>query len=403
MLPVQVSGLKAEKPVYENTARTYPGMDVEDNGYIYDNYCHIMTRFATLATVLMLTAGSLSSQHLAAYLDFRDRFFVFDRGETRELENYKVMSFKVGGNCIGYISYGNDLKVYHNGSARTLEHTPPGDYKVTDHLMGYSMHSVLKVFDDGEVKTLCNRTNGYIVEDSLIAYYDEVQQVLNVYHNGEIRTLEDGLLQWPIRSYASGDNILAYITEFDNKFKIYYHGEVLTVEDNVRETVYKAGRDIVGFMNLASNAFMVFYRGKYFDLEAFAPKSFQMGDGIMAYVNDQGDFNVFENGELVTISTFEPESYMLKDSTLVFVEDGFLKTWCNGRVYKIERYVPPVYKVSERTIAYIDYNKRIKAFTRCEPIHISYETVNSLDMIRNLIIYNIGVNTVKIWYNGKVY
>jgi protein associated with RNAse G/E len=362
-----------------------------------------MIRYLLFIAFLVSTAGNLSAQHLAAYLDYRDRFNIFDRGETREIENYKIMSFKVGGNCVAYISYGNDLKIYHRGSVRTLEHNPPSEYTVTDHLMGYSMHSVLKVFDDGELKILCNRANGYIVEDSLITWYDEVQQILNVYHNGITRTIEDGLLQWPIRSYASGDNILAYITEFDSKFKIYYRGEVLTVDDNVRETVYKAGRDIVGFMNHATNAFMVFYKGKYFDLEAFAPRSFQMGDEMMAYVNSQGDFKLFENGELVTISTFEPESYMLVDSTLVFVEDGFLKTWCNGRVYEIERYVPPVYKVSERTIAYLDNNNRIKAFRRCEPLHISYEMVNSLDMIRNLIIYNIGVNTVKIWYNGKVY
>ena len=175
------------------------------------------------------------------------------------------------------------------------------------------------------------------------------------------------------------------------------------VDDNVRETVYKAGRDIVGFMNLATNAFMVFYKGEYFDLEAFAPRSFQVGDEMMAYVSEIGDFKIFENGELVTISTFEPEFYELKDSTLIFAEDGFLKTWCNGRVYEIERYIPQVYRVSERTVAYIDVNQRIKAFTGCKPVNISYEMVNSLDMIRNLIIYNIGISTTKIYYKGKVY
>lgn len=60
------------------------------------------------------------------------------------------------------------------------------------------------------------RTNGYIMEDSLIAYYHEVQKILNVYRDGRIHTLEYGLMQWPVRSYAIGDNIPAYITEFDN-------------------------------------------------------------------------------------------------------------------------------------------------------------------------------------------
>jgi hypothetical protein len=352
---------------------------------------------------MMILPGYIDAQHLAAYLDYMDRFMVFDGGVTSEIENYKVNSFQVGGICIGYVSYGNDFKAYYRGSVRILEHVPPSEYTVTDYLLGYSIFSVLKVFDDGEVKAICNNTNGYIVEDSLIAYYDGVQKILNIYQDGQVRTIEDGLLQWPIRSYASGDNILAYITEFDNKFKIYYRGRLQVVDDNVRETVYKAGRDIVGFMNLATNAFMVFYKGRFYDLEAFAPRSFQAGDEMLAYVNDQGAFKVFENGELVTISNYEPESYQLTDSTLVFVEDGFLKTWCDGRVYVIERYVPSVYRISERTVAYIDVNNRIKAFRRCEPISISLEMVNSLDMIRNLIIYNVGVNTTRIWYDGKVY
>jgi hypothetical protein len=29
--------------------------------------------------------------------------------------------------------------------------------------------------------------------------------------------------------------------------------------------------------------------------------------------------------------------------------------------------------------------------------------VNDLEMVRNIIIFNEGVNTVRIWYKGKVY
>ena len=362
-----------------------------------------MKKAFILLSGLFFMIHGVAGQHLAAYLDYRDRFFVFDRGETKQLESFRITSYQVGGNCVGFVNYHGDLKVYHNGSARLLERTRPSEYHVTDYLMGYSMHSVLKVFDNGDVKTLCNNTNGYIVEDSLIVFYDEVQQQLKVYHNGQTRVIEDGLMEWPIRSYQSGDNLLAYITTFDNKFKIYYRGEVIVVDQNVRETIYKAGRDIVGFMNLATNAFMVFYKGAFFDLEAFRPESFQMGDEMMAYVTQEGDFKLFENGELVTIHTFPPEKYILKDSALVFEDQGFLKTWCNGRVNEVERYIPRVYKIGERSVAYIDVNNRVKAFIRCQPVHISYEMVNDLDMVRNVIIYNEGVNTVRIWYKGKVY
>ncbi|KPL13337.1 MAG: hypothetical protein AMS26_14835 [Bacteroides sp. SM23_62] len=362
-----------------------------------------MKKVFFLFAAWLILSWELPGQHLAAYLDYMDRFFVFDRGETKQLESYKITSFQVGGNCVGYVNYHGDLMVYHNGSPRLLERTRPSEYHVTDYLMGYSMQSVLKVFDDGEVKTLCSNTEGYIVEDSLIVFYDEVQQQLKVYHKGQSRVIEDGLMEWPIRSYQSGDNILAYITTFDNKFKIFYRGEVIIVDHNVQETIYKAGRDIVGFMNQVTNAFMVFYKGEFFDLEAFRPESFQMGDEMMAYVTQEGDFKIFENGELVTIHSFPPDKYILKDSTLVFEDENFLKTWCNGRVNEVERYIPGVYKISERSVAYIDINNRIRAFIRCQPVHISYEMVNDLEMVRNVIIFNLGVNTVKIWYKGKVY
>ncbi len=362
-----------------------------------------MKKLFLLFAITLLLFPESPAQHLAAYLDFRDRFFVFDHGETKQLESYKLTSFQVGGNCVGYVNYHGDFMVYHNGSARLLERTTPTEYVVTDYLMGYATNSVLKVFDDGEVKMLCNNTNGYIVEDSLIAFYDEVQQQLKVYHNGQVQVIEDGLLQWPIRSYQSGDNILAYITTFDNKFKIYYKGEVIIVDQNVQETIYKAGRDIVGFMNLVTNAFMVFYKGEFYDLEAFRPESFQMGDEMMAYVTQEGDFKIFENGELVTIHSFPPDKYIMKDSTLVYEDQNFLKTWCNGRVNEVERYIPKLYKISEKSVAYIDVNNRIMANVHCKPVRVSLEMVNDLDLVRNIIIYNVGVNTVKIWYRGKLY
>ncbi len=347
--------------------------------------------------------SDICSQHLAAYLDYLERFFVFDRGITTQLEQYKVNSFQVGGNCMVYVDYGDDLKVYHRGEVRTLEHTAPTEYYVTDYLVGYSFYDVLKIFEDGKHKTLSTNVDRYIVEDSLIVFYDQVQKELKVYQNGKVITIEDGLLQWPIIKFFSGDNILAYVTSFDNKFKIYYRGQVHVIDDFVRETVFKAGRDIVAYMNITTYTFVVFYKGDFYELEAFAPKSFQVGDEMMAYVDMNDQFKLFENGELITISTFEPEFYILKDSMLVFSEDGFLKTWCDDEIYTIERYIPDQYRISERTIAYIDVNNRIKAFRRCKPEHISYEMVNSLDMIRNLIIYNVGVNTTKIFYNGKVY
>jgi hypothetical protein len=364
-----------------------------------------MIKMKTIYTSLLLAFlyQLAPAQHLAAWLDYIDRFLVFDHGRTSQLEHYKVTSFEVGGLCIMYVDYSHNLKVYYDGKVIKLEDMAPTEYTATDYLAGYSVYNVLKIFEEGQQKVICSNVEQYVVEDSLVVYYDRAQQRLEAYHDGTTVILEDGLLQWPLRSYRSGDNIFAYITSFDDKFKIWYHGQLMVINEFVRETVYKAGRDIVAYINQPTNAFVAFYKGDFYMLEPFMPRSFEVGDEFMAYVDINGAFKIFEGGDLKVISSYPPDFYQVTDSTLVFGEDGFLKTWCDGQVYEVERYIPELYRVSERTIAYTDVNRRIKAFSKCERINISYEMVNSLDMIRNLIIYNMGVNTTKIWYNGKVY
>jgi len=332
-----------------------------------------------------------------------DRFYVFDSGQQKKLEHYKITSYAVGGNCVLYVDYSHNLKVYYDGKVKRLEEMAPTDYTVTDYIVGYSIYNVLKVVENGQQKVICSNVDQYVVEDSMVVYYDRVQQRLEAFYKDSTVILEDGLLQWPVRSYRGGDNIFAYITSFDDKFKIFYRGRLMVINDFVRETVYKAGRDIVAYMNQPTNAFVVFYKGDFYVLEPFMPESFEVGDEMMAYVDANGAFKIFEEGELKLISSYTPDFYQLTDSTLVFGEDGFFKTWCDGSIQEIEKYIPELYRVSERTIAYTDINRRIKAYRKCEKINISYEMVNSLDMIRNLIIYNVGVNTTKIWYNGKIY
>ena len=356
-----------------------------------------------LSLVFLCLSFVAPAQHLAAWLDYLDRFYVFDGGVQRQLEHYKVTSFAVGGNCVLYVDYSHNLKVYHEGKVTRLEEMAPTSYTVTDYLAGYSVYNVLKVLENGKQRVVCSNVDQYVIEDSLVVYYDRVQQRLEAYQDGKTVILEDGLLQWPVRSYRSGDNVFAYITSFDDKFKIYYKGQVMVINDFVRETVYSAGRDIVAYMNQPTNAFVAFYKGDFYVLEPFLPESFQVGDEMLAYVDVNGAFKIFEGGELKLISSYTPDFYQLTDSTLVFGEDGFLKTWCGGAIQEIEHYIPELYRVSERTIAYTDVNRRIKAYRMCEKINISYEMVNSLDMIRNLIIYNVGVNTTKIWYKGKIY
>ena len=133
------------------------------------------------------------------------------------------------------------------------------------------------------------------------------------------------------------------------------------------------------------------------------PWSFQTGKGILAYVDNMGDFKVFTNGEITTVMTMTPDKYLVEDNLVIFEQQGQLKTYCNGEIKVIERYMPANYKADLNTIAYIDENQNIKAFANCTTLGITYEKVKSLEIYRDLIYFQSGVQTHNIIYNGKAY
>ncbi|MCK5839432.1 MAG: hypothetical protein KAG99_06260 [Bacteroidales bacterium] len=342
------------------------------------------------------------AQHLAAYSDSQHNFYVFDAGNVEKLEDLQVQGYQVGGVCLAYISNSGSFKAYHNGMLHTLEMGGPNiKYNASDYLLGYAYFDFLKVFDDGLPFTLSTAVRGYVLQDSLITWYDYVQQQVKVYYKGDIVVIEDGLLNFPVDNVKSGDNIIAYVTNFDNKFKIFYHGE-LSIIDNLGENmVYKAGRDIVGYMDVPRNIFKAFYKGEMFDLEYFAPNSFKVGDEIIAYVDNMDNFKLFKNGVVETLLSYKPEYYDVVDQVVVFHDQGFLKTYCNGSVQIVERYIPSKYKLDWNTIAYLDENRNIKAVQNCEKAIITLERVVDIELIRDLIIYNVGVNANMVYYFGQ--
>lgn len=343
-----------------------------------------------------------SAQHLAAYSDSQHNFYVFDAGKVEKLEGLQVQDYQVGGICLAYISNSGSFKAYHNGMVHTLEMGGPNiKYNASDYLLGYAYFDFLKVFDDGLPLTLSTAARGYIMQDSLIAWYDYVQQQVKVYYKEEVVVIEDGLLNFPVDNVKSGDNIIAYVTNFDNKFKIFYNGELSIIDNFGENMVYKAGRDIVGYMDVPRNIFKAFYKGEMFDLEYFAPASFKVGDEMIAYVDNMGNFKLFENGVIETLLSYEPEYYEVVDRIVVFHDQGFLKTYCNGNVQIIERYIPSKYKLDWHTIAYIDENMNIRAVQNCEKTVITLERVVDIELVRDLIFYNVGVNANKVYYFGQ--
>ncbi len=361
-----------------------------------------MKKITLICVVLILSATS-QSQTLAAFNDNLHRFWVFDGGSFVKLEYLQVQEFQVGGILVAYIDNGSNLKVYCHGQTETLLTGAPIKFTATDYLLGYSIYEQLNVYDNGKKQVLSTQCDGYIVQDSLIGWHNQIDQTIQVYYNGKIFTIEDGLIYNPIGEFKTGDNIIAYIQRSTQEFKIFYHGKLMVLEQFVTGMNFEAGREIIAYTDSIDRTFKVFCKGKKYDLETFTPKSFKVGDEMMVYVDNLGRLKYFENGEVKEISTFEPKFYDVTDQVMVFEEQGFFKTYCNGQVYTIEQYIPQPYKLDFNTIAYLDQNSFVKAFQFCEPIIISYKVVKDISLIRNLIIFVEGINNPTVYFNGQIY
>jgi len=348
-------------------------------------------------------SAQLFSQQLAAFNDYMHRFWVFEAGQFQQLEYIEIQDYQVGGLLVAYIDNSSNLKIYRNGEVKTLITGAPIKYKATDYLLGYSIYEQLNVYDNGDVKVLSTECGGYVIQDSLIGWYNRLRQTIQVYYNKRIYTIEDGLIYNPMETFKLGDNTLAYIQNSTKEFKLFYQGEVIVLDQFVEDLIFETGRDIVAYIDIPDQAFNVFFKGEEYTLETIRPKSFQVGDEFLVYVDNLGRLKYFNGGEVVTLTTYEPQFYTVSDRVLVYEEQGFFKTFCNGQVYVVERFIPSMYKIDWNTIAYINQNRFVKAFKHCEHISVSYEIVKELLLYRDLIVFVTGINQTKVHFMGQVF
>lgn len=356
-----------------------------------------------LLCLIGITTYNAYSQNLAAFLDYRKYFMVFDNGKTQAIDHLPAQSFQIGGNCIPFVSNFGQFKVYYKGAVTKLLEQAPSKYYATRYLLVYFLYDQLYVFDDGEVKMLSSSVKNYAIGDSLVAFYNENTKASYVYYNGEVTELERSLVGSPLSEFKAGDNIFAYFNANSKYFKIFYRGELYDILQSNNQIYYEAGRNVVAFVDNATNSFHVYYKGEVIDLEDFVPKSFKVGDDLVAYIDNLDDFKVFSNGEIHTISSFEPEMYDVMDSLVVFSEQGYFKVFYNDKVYELENYVPSEFQMQESTIAFIGLNGWLKAFTGGEYITVTNDLISMFVVAYHLIYMNTTVNTIKVFYNGKLY
>ena len=124
-----------------------------------------------LIIILIAITGALSmqAQTIAAYVNFRNQFVVFDDGETKILEQLPPKSFKIGPDYMAYIDNVSNLKVYYDGEVETIDPGVILNYYAGDDYLVFEKYQQIKVWHDGKLKNLGNNITAYVASDSIVA------------------------------------------------------------------------------------------------------------------------------------------------------------------------------------------------------------------------------------------
>lgn len=356
------------------------------------------------SVLLLLFFGQVSiAQDVTAFLDFMDRLHVFDRGTTTQIEPQKPRTLHFGGNKVVYSDVREDLKVYDKGRTVVIDRASGITPVVTDHIIGFEVAGILKIHDD-RTRVLCPNVGKYVIEDSLVAFKDEVNQVVNLYYRGNTVKLEDQLAGNAVVEWKAGDNVLAWVSAYDRLFKVFYRGQIYELADLVTGMDYQCGLDLVAYRDPYDHTFKAFHQGTIYDLEDIMPQRYEVGKGVMAWLDRTGSLKVFEGGRVHTAMTFEPQRWTVVDSLLVIEDQSFFNVFSNGKLHTLERMVPQQWQASWGALAYVDVDRVLRYWRdgRSDVI-IGATALQEYQLDRGIVRVRVNNNTWRVWWNGTAY
>lgn len=353
-----------------------------------------------LLLLILFNQSYLYAQDITAYTDNRGNLQVFDRGLSRQLEYLPVASYKIGGNSIAYIDNKNDFKIYYDGQTIQLLNAADFFYQVTNNLTVFRVGAVLYVFDKGEKKTLCYYSGFVSANDSVLAYFDESLSSLNFYYNGSIANVEESYLGRP-KALKTGSNTIAWINQ-SNFFSIFYHGKTIQL-DNIAPVAFEVGQDIVAYIDDYIRQFKIFYKGGSAVAEQFIPDSFKVGFGICAYVDNLSNFRIFYEGKVIKVLSDRPDFFYVKGNVVVYSFNNMFNVFYKGEVYTLQNMAPADFQIGNEGIAWLNESGRLMMFHKGKTFTVAYDVIESYFLNGNTIKYDIGNDYVRVWYNGKVY
>lgn len=343
-------------------------------------------------------AGPDTPAFVQGFTDFRNFLFVFENGVPRQLEQQPVRSFKANGSLVAYANNANDLIVYYQGQKFKCGDMTATMYNVSQSFMFFQRDMLLNVFEDGNITQLTFFLQDMKVSDSLIAFRDRNVDILRVYKNGKIHDLETTLVG-QLQEYQVGENTVAYVNN-TGFFRAYLEDHVYDL-DNVAPESFDPGGNVVAYVDGLYNYLKVFYEKKVLVLERLLPQSYKAGVDVVAYVANDNSFKVFANGKLLKVESYIPDFYTVRDRSVLFFFNNQLQLLLDGQRYILDEFAPLNYQMSENNVAWKDVNNRLHIFTEGKSWEVSLEVITDYQLNGNTLKYVLNDGTSRVWYKGK--
>jgi hypothetical protein len=374
---------------------------LENKTLSLDMICKIIFRKINFILIFHLASLPVFSQGLSAYSDYKNYFYAFDNGVSKQLEYLPVQWYKIGGNVIAYLDNSNNLKAYYKGEKIVLSEAAPAQCFVNDNMIIYATGKVLSVFENGNTTLLSGWTSNLVIGDSIVGCVDQNASLYKIYYNGQVRSLPDAIDNASVASFRAGDNILAY-RSMDGYLKIYYKNQVFNTEV-YQPSKYQAGANTVAFVNESTQEFSVFYKGAVTILENQPPLSFSVADDMVAYVDNNRNFKVFYNGEKTDLAPFAPDFYTAEDNILAYSDNVNFNVFYKGKTYSLGRNIPKDFKINLSTLVFKDTQGLLNVFFDGKTDLVSNEKTNNFQLTGNTLKFSNSLNESHFFVNRKLF
>ncbi|MGZ4060148.1 MAG: hypothetical protein ACXVPU_14030 [Bacteroidia bacterium] len=354
--------------------------------------------------LFFVTSVTLAQDGLGYYHDQSNYFYVFDKGISRQLENYHVDTVYVGNNYLSYMDQKNSLIVYYNGDKQTLEETKPDKIIATGNVLVYRMQRRLMIFENGNSRQLAEHVDSFFAGDSIIVWQALPSLDLMAYENGEIKTIEPAvsISNNVISDGLVGKNIFAF-NDLAYNFKIYYNGKVYNTE-STRITDYKCAENIVAWIDNYKNTLNVFYNGETKVISDQIMNSYAVCDDMVAYLDANNNFSIYYQGAITPIDSYAPDYYYAQDNIIYYSYHSELKIIYDGTIYK-DRLVPQnSISIGINSLLYLDQTNRPKYFYEgTMKSNILFKQPNAMWLSRDLPVFRYDPSTIGFLYNGQLF